>query len=67
MFLFNVPSDRDKTPIWFMYVTNGVQLLMVVNASVNLPIYFFAGKSFREVTIKLVRYEIDPKKVFFVK
>ena len=28
----------------------------VVNASVNLPIFFFAGKSFREVTINLVRW-----------
>ena len=29
----------------------------VVNASVNLPIFFFAGKTFREVTINLVRWE----------
>ena len=30
--------------------------VQVVNASVNLPIFFFAGKSFREVTINLVRW-----------
>lgn len=38
-----------------MYVTAAVQLLMVVNASVNLPIYFFAGKSFRAVSLELIR------------
>jgi len=48
-------KGRDKTPIWFMYITNAVQLLMVVNASVNLPIFFFAGKTFREVTINILR------------
>ena len=31
-------------------------VVQVVNASVNLPIFFFAGKSFREVTINLVRW-----------
>ena len=35
----------------------------VVNASVNLPIFFFAGKTFREVTINLVRWE--KKRSFF--
>jgi len=56
-------KGRDKTPIWFMYITNAVQLLMVVNASVNLPIFFFAGKTFREVTINLLRWLL-PKAVF---
>jgi len=56
-------KGRDKTPIWFMYITNAVQLLMVVNASVNLPIFFFAGKTFREVTINLLRCLL-PEAVF---
>ena len=38
----------DNTPTWFMFVTAAVQLLMVVNASFNLPIYLFAGQHFRD-------------------
>jgi len=46
---------KDRTPLWFMYVTVAVQLLMVANASLNLPIYFFAGKSFRENSIEFLK------------
>jgi len=53
-------KGQDKTPLWFMYVTAAVQLLMVVNASLNLPIYFFAGKSFRETSLDLIRCFIPP-------
>ena len=38
----------DNTPLWYMFVTAAVQLLMVINASFNLPIYFFAGQHFRD-------------------
>jgi len=48
-------KGRDKTPLWFMYVTATVQFLMVANASFNLPIYFFAGKSFRENSLDLLK------------
>ena len=37
---------------WQKYLSHHLQ---VVNASVNLPIFFFAGKTFREVTINLLR------------
>merc|ERR1711892_396659 len=53
-------KGQDKTPLWFMYVTAAVQLLMVVNASLNLPIYFFAGKSFRESSLELVKCFLPP-------
>eukprot|EP00092_Neocalanus_flemingeri_P014437 GFUD01015576.1.p1 GENE.GFUD01015576.1~~GFUD01015576.1.p1 ORF type:complete len:498 (+),score=105.88 GFUD01015576.1:152-1645(+) len=53
-------KGQDKTPLWFMYVTAAVQLLMVVNASLNLPIYFFAGKSFRETSMQLIRCFLPP-------
>merc|ERR1711953_1246852 len=51
---------KDKTPLWFMYVTATVQFLMVANASFNLPIYFFAGKAFRENTRQMMKNFIPP-------
>merc|ERR1711963_466977 len=53
-------KSKDKTPLWFMYITATVQFLMVANASFNLPIYFFAGKAFRENTWQLVKNFIPP-------
>jgi len=53
-------KKKDKTPLWFMYITATVQFLMVANASFNLPIYFFAGKAFRENTRQLVKNFIPP-------
>ena len=65
----------DNTPLWFMYVTATVQLLMVisinsfqflqyslqvVNASINLPIYFFAGKAFRENSVQVIKNLFTP-------
>ena len=40
-------SVLQGTPVWTMFVTEAVKLLMVVNASFNLPIYYFAGQQFR--------------------
>jgi len=51
--LFCRDIGRDNTPLWYMYFTAAVQLLMVVNASFNLPIYFFAGQHFRETLLEL--------------
>jgi len=54
----SILNCRDKgkanTPLWFMFVTLAVQLLMVVNASFNLPIYFFAGQHFRDALYQLL-------------
>ena len=49
-------QDRgmDNTPLWNMYVTAAVQLLMVVNASFNLPIYLFAGQHFRQTLCEML-------------
>ena len=35
------------TPIWYLYAMASVQLLQVVNTSLNLPIYWLVG-NFRE-------------------
>ena len=44
----------DNTPLWYMFVTAAVQLLMVINASFNLPIYLFAGQHFREALCEML-------------
>ena len=44
--------QKEKDEIFVVNISS-----QVVNASVNLPIFFFAGKTFREVTINLVRWE----------
>ncbi|XP_023344179.1 uncharacterized protein LOC111713535 [Eurytemora carolleeae] len=40
-------KQKDLTPLWFLYISSVVQFLQVINASVNLPIYMFASKSFK--------------------
>ena len=40
------------TPIWYIYAMASVQLLQVVNTSVNFPIYWFVG-NFRETFLNL--------------
>ena len=40
------------TPIWYVYAMASVQLLQVVNTSVNFPIYWFVG-NFRETFLNL--------------
>ena len=44
----------DSTPLWYMFVTAAVQLLMVINASFNLPIYLFAGQHFRDTLSEML-------------
>ena len=39
----------------YFFLGNIFANFQVVNASVNLPIFFFAGKTFREVTINFLR------------
>ena len=36
------------TPIWYLYAMASVQLLQVINTSLNFPIYWFVG-NFREI------------------
>ena len=38
------------TPIWYLYAMASVQLLQVVNTSLNLPIYWLVG-NFRETCL----------------
>ena len=49
-------QDRgmDNTPLWNMFVTASVQLLMVINASFNLPIYLLAGPNFRQTLCEIL-------------
>merc|ERR1712096_2486 len=42
------------TPIWYLYAMASVQLLQVINTSLNFPIYWFVG-NFRETFINLFR------------
>ena len=44
----------DNTPLWNMFVTASVQLLMVINASFNLPIYMLAGPNFRQTLCEML-------------
>ena len=44
----------DSTPLWTMFVTAAVKLLMVINASFNLPIYLFAGQHFRDTLCEML-------------
>ena len=54
----SILTCRDRgmghTPLWYMFVTAAVQLLMVINASFNLPIYLFAGQHFRETLSEML-------------
>jgi len=38
--------------IWYLYLLNVVNLLQLMNASLNLPIYWFVGSAFRETLVK---------------
>jgi len=50
-------KGKINTPTWFMFVTLAVQLLMVVNAAFNLPVYFFAGHHFRDALYQLLGFK----------
>jgi len=52
-------SAQDKTPLWLLYLTQAVQLGMVVNASTNFPIYFCVGQLFRQATLRLLGCEAN--------
>jgi len=45
-------KDRGITPIWYLYAMASVQLLQVVNTSLNFPIYWMVG-NFRETCLGL--------------
>ena len=45
-------AGQGITPIWYVYAMASVQLLQVVNTSVNFPIYWFVG-NFRETFLNL--------------
>lgn len=44
------------TPIWYLYAMASVQLLQVINTSLNFPIYWFVG-TFRETFINLFSFK----------
>ena len=45
-------SNKGFLKIWYLYILSTVQLLQVVNASLNLPIYWCVGTSFKETLCK---------------
>jgi len=44
------------TPIWYLYAMASVQLLQVINTSLNFPIYWFVG-NFRETFYNLFSFK----------
>lgn len=51
-----LPSCQGITPIWYLYAMASVQLLQVINTSLNFPIYWFVG-NFRETFIHLFSFK----------
>ena len=45
-------TNRGYLKIWYLYVLSTVQLLQVVNASLNLPIYWCVGTTFKAALSK---------------
>ena len=45
-------TNQGYLKIWYLYILSIVQLLQVVNASLNLPIYWFVGTTFKETLRK---------------
>ena len=53
LFPLLILSDlQGITPIWYIYVMASVQLLQLVNTSVNFIIYWFVG-NFREIFLNI--------------
>ena len=58
-------ANKGYMKIWYLYVQSTVQLLQLINASLNLPIYWCVGTSFKatlrkylpncNVSLRLVR------------
>lgn len=46
-------KNKGITPIWYLYAMASVQLLQVVNTSLNFPIYWMVG-NFRETCLGLL-------------
>jgi hypothetical protein len=44
-------------PIWFLYINPVVKFLQVMNASVNFPIYFIMGKTFKKAFLKMLKMD----------
>jgi len=47
---------RGYLHIWYLYVQAALQLLQVLNASQNLPIYWFVGSQFKNTAKKYLRW-----------
>ena len=45
-------NNKGYLKIWYLYILSLINLLMVVNASLNLPIYWCVGTSFKTVLSK---------------
>ena len=45
-------TNQGYLKIWYLYILSIVQLLQVVNASLNLPIYWFVGTTFKATLTK---------------
>jgi len=56
-------KNEGYLKIWYLYLLTVVNLLQVMNASLNLPIYWFVGSSFRETLLK----DVESLKAAFLK
>ena len=45
-------TNKGYLKIWYLYILSTVQLLQVVNASLNLPIYWCVGTTFKAALTK---------------
>merc|ERR1712106_720264 len=45
-------TNQGYLKIWYLYILSTVQFLQVLNASLNLPIYWFFGTSFKPALLK---------------
>ena len=51
-------TNQGYLKIWYLYVLSTIQLLQVVNASLNLPIYWFVGTTFKAALSKnILKYK----------
>jgi len=48
---------RGYLRIWYLYALSTIQFLQVLNSSLNLPIYYYVGSSFKIALKKYFRFE----------
>ena len=48
-------NNKGFLKIWYLYILSLINLLMVVNASLNLPIYWCVGTAFKAALSKYLQ------------